>query len=210
MCKFQESIASTVQSVLSRIRSFDDAELLVARSALESTLRDKENQPMLLAPQVQFVPKLIFDRKKFQDLVDVLSNKVSVIDDSTCAENTITEGVELWANCGERCSFEIIAHDAQDRRQSRGGDLFMVELKDEFGNMKATGNVKYCGNGVYLASYMVPEDVERGDYMLNVCLRGVHIHGSPFVIHVWRRKSFTQKLGQLYSKIYGAEHLEHN
>ena len=168
---------------------------------------------MQLEPQVQFVPKLIFNRRRLQDLVDALNNKVSVTDDSTCAENTIAdlEGMEYrWVSCGAGYSFDIIAHDPQNRRRPVGGDLFTVELKDEFGNGKSTGNVTDYGDGRYWAFCRVPEDAEPGDYMLIVCLRGVHIHGSPFVIHVWRRKSFTQKLGQLYSKIYGAEHLEHS
>ena len=213
MCKFQESIASTVQSVLSRIRSFDDAELLVARSALESTLRERENQPMQLEPQVQFVPKLIFNRKKFQDLVDVLSNKVSVIDDSTCAENTIAEGMEYrWVSCGARCYFDIIAHDPQNRRRSLGGDLFTVELKDEFGNEKATGDVEDCGNGTYWAFCKVPKDSKPGDYTVNVCLRGVHIHGSPFVVHV--KPYHNSLLGAVSMKVsrlmFGPGQLEHN
>ena len=79
-----------------------------------------------------------------QDLVDALNNKVSVTDDSTCAENTIAdlEVMEYrWVSCGTGCSFEIIAHDPQNRRRPVGGDLFTVELKDEFGNGKSTGNV---------------------------------------------------------------------
>ena len=202
MRKFQESIASTVQSVLSRIRSFDDAELLAARSALESTLRDRENQQMQLEPQVQFVPKLIFNRRRLQDLVDALNNKVSVTDDSTCAENTIAdlEVMEYrWVSCGAGCSFDIVAHDPQNRRRPVGGDLFTVELKGEFGNGKSTGNVTDCGDGSYCAFCGVPEDAEPGDYMLNVCLRGVHIHGSPFVIHV-RRRTSPKKLASHNSK----------
>ena len=104
--KFQESLVSTVQSVLSSIQSSHDPELLVARSALEATLRDTENQPMMLEPKVQFVPKLIFqgDRRGFHELLDALN------------------------------------------------------------------------------TYTVPTDAEPGHYMLNVCLDGVHIHGSPFAV----------------------------
>lgn len=57
--KFQESVVSTVQSVLSSIQSYNDAELLVARSALEETLRDTEKHPVMLEPEVDFVAKLI-------------------------------------------------------------------------------------------------------------------------------------------------------
>lgn len=79
-------------------------------------------------------------------------------------------------------SFFTIAHDAQKRRRFLGGDLFMVELEDKFGNEKATGNVEDRGDGSYLATYTVPTDAEPGHYMLNVCLDGVHIHGSPFAV----------------------------
>ena len=208
MCKLQESIASTVQNVLSRVRSFDDAELLVDRSALESTLRDRENQPMLLEPEVQFVPKLIFDRKRLQDLLAPLNKEVRVINDVTCAENTIitTENSKKFpfhrAWCGRENFFTIIALDAQKRRRCLGGDLFMVELKDEFGNEKATGSVEDRGDGSYSATYFVPEDAEPGDYTLNVCLAGVHIRGSPFKVHVyWPVTSLSDFV---YRKMYGA------
>ena len=79
-------------------------------------LRDTENQSMLLEPEVQFVPKLTFNRRRLQDLVDALNNEVGVIDDSTCAENTIVEGSGLEsAIAGKESSFTIIAHDAQKR-----------------------------------------------------------------------------------------------
>ena len=94
---FQESLVSTVQSVLSNIQSSNDPELLVVRSALKATLRETENQPMVLEPEVQFVPKLIFKggRSGFHELLDGLSKGVSVIDDLTCAEHTSASGTGL-------------------------------------------------------------------------------------------------------------------
>ena len=211
--KFQESIASTVQSVLSSIQSSNDAELLVARSALEETLRDTEKHPMLLEPEVDFAAKLICDRRALQKLMDAaLNKKVIVTENYICAENTSAYGGGLHtARPGFKNSFVIIAHDAQKRRWFLGGDLFMVELKDEFGNDKATGNVEDGGDGTYLATYTVPTDAEPGDYTLNVSLRGVHIHDSPFVIHVWHRSPLTYRVGRLlYNTIYGAAQGEHN
>ena len=110
--KFQESAANFSSS----IRSSRDVDLLVARSALQAMFRDTENQSMLLEPEAQFVPKLTFNRRSLQDLVDALNNEVGVIDDSTCAENTIVEGSGLEsAIAGKESSFTIIAHDAQKR-----------------------------------------------------------------------------------------------
>ena len=172
---------------MSRIQSSGDAELLVGRSALDATLRDAEKQSMLFEPEVQVIPKLIFNhsRRRLQDLVDALNKEVSVIDGLTCAENTSAEGRELRKTFVRRnSSFTIIAHDVQKCRRLLGGDLFTVELKDEFGNKKATGNVDDRGDGSYLATYTVPTDAEPGYYTLNVCLDGVHIHGSPFKVHV--------------------------
>ena len=180
--KFQES-AANFSSLIGSSRA---AELLVAKSALEATLRDKENQSMLLEPKVQFVPKLIFNRRRLQDLVDALNNEVGVIDDSTCAENTIAEGSGLEsAIAGKESSFTIIAYDAQKRRRILGGDLFMVELQDESGNKKATGNIEDRGDGSYLVSYTVhaaslPTVPSR--YKLVVRFRGAHIQGSPFSV----------------------------
>ena len=89
--KFQES-AVNLSSLIGSSRA---ADLLVAKSALEAILRDTKNQSMLLEPEVQFVPKLIFNRRRLHDLVDALNKDVSVIVDSTCAENTIAEGSGL-------------------------------------------------------------------------------------------------------------------
>ena len=180
--KFQES-AANFSSLIGSSRA---ADLLVAKSALEATLRDRENQSMLLEPEVQFVPKLIFNRRRLQDLVDALNNEVGVIDDSTCAENTIAEGSGLEsAFAGKESSFTITAYDAQKRRRILGGDLFMVELQDESGNKKATGNIEDRGDGSYLVSYTVPAaslPTVPSRYKLVVRFRGAHIQGSPFSV----------------------------
>ena len=141
---------------------------------------------MLLEPEVDFAAKLICDRKALQKLMDaVLNKKVIVTENYTCAENTSAHWGELGITFpGLQSSFFIIGHDAQKRRRFLGGDFFMVQLKDEFGNEKAAGNVKDKGDGSYLATYTVPADAEPGDYTLNVCLDGVHIHGSPFGVKV--------------------------
>ena len=207
--KFHESAVSTVQSVLSSIQSSNDPELLVARSALEATLRDAEKHTMLLEPEVDFVAKLIFERRTLQNMLDAtLNKKVIVTENYTCAENTRADGRGLQTTRpGFENSFLIIAHNAQKRRRFLGGDLFMVELKDEFGNVKATGNLGDRGDGIYLATYIVPEDAEPGDYMLNVCLRGVHIHGSPFTVHVRPYGPLIDKLSLIYRTIFGAGQL---
>lgn len=181
--KFQESIASTVQSVLSRIQSCNDGELLVARSALEETLRGTEKHPMMLEPEVDFAGKLICDRRALQKLMDAA---LIVTENYACAEKTRARGRGLCvAGLGYSSYFTIYPRHAKKcSTRFLGGDLFIVELKDEFCNVKATGNVMDRGDGNYSASYTVPADAEPGDYTLNVFLHGVHIHGSPFTVRV--------------------------
>ena len=185
--KFQENIASTVQSVLSRIQSCNDGELLVARSALEETLRGTEKHPMMLEPEVDFARKFICDLRALQKLIDAaLNKKVIVTENYACAEKTTAMGRGLrGAGLGYSSYFTIFPRHAQKCcTRFLGGDLFIVELKDEFCNVKATGNVMDRGDGTYSASYTVPADAEPGDYTLNVFLHGVHIHGSPFTVRV--------------------------
>ena len=196
--KFQES-AANFSSLIGSSRA---ADLLVAKFALEATLRDTENQSMLLEPEVQFVPKLIFNRRRLQDLVDALNNEAGVIDDSTCAENTIARGRGLnLAIVGLESSFTIIAHDAQKRRRTLGGDLFMVELQDESGNKKATGNIEDRGDGSYLVSYTVPATslpTVPSRYKLVVRFRGAHIQGSPRPFSVKFFSTVEQYLQQFF------------
>ena len=195
--KFQES-AANFSSLIGSSRA---ADLLVAKSALETILRDTKNQSMLLEPEVQFVPKLIFNRRRLQDLLDALNNEVGVIDDSTCAENTIAEGNGLEsAFAGKESSFTITAYDAQKRRRILGGDLFMVELQDESGNKKATGNIEDRGDGSYLVSYTVPAGslpTVPSRYKLVVRFRGANIQGSPFSV------KFLSVLEQLFLSLQG-------
>ena len=196
--KFQES-AGNFSSLIGSSRA---ADLLVARSALEAILRDTENQSMLLEPEVQFVPKLIFNRRRLQDLVDALNKEVGVIDDSTCAENTIAEGSGLEsAFAGKESSFTIIAHDAQKRRRILGGDLFMVKLQDKSGNRKATGNIEDRGYGSYLVSYTVPAASLPSLYKLVVRFRGAHIQGSPFSVKFF--STAEQSLKQFFLGLQG-------
>ena len=184
--KFQESVVSTVQSVLSSIHSSNDPELLVARAALEAALRDIEKYPMLLEPEVDFVAKLFCDRRTLQNMLDAALNKeVIVTENYTSAENTIAEGEGLHeSHPGLEHSFTIIAHDAQKRRRFHGGDLFTVELTYDhffYGNIVSGLDVEDRGDGIYLVTYTAPNP-SKGFYTLNVCLRGVHIHGSPFKV----------------------------
>ena len=194
---FQERMENSFESVLSSIQS-GNAEHLLAWTTIESTIKDIENQPTLLKPEVHFEPKLIFDRTKLQELLDALKDEVSVIEDFTaCAENTFARGGGLHlAFLGGQHSFAINAHDAQKRRRSLGSDLFMVELEDKFGNKHATGVIEEQGDGKYSVTYAVPEDAETGSYMLNVCLRGAHINGSPFTVNV-STGTFMERFGRL-------------
>ena len=75
--------------------------------------------------------------------MDAAFNKdVIVTENYTCAENTSADGAGLSSTFpGFESSFLIIAHDAQKCRQFLGGDLFMVEVKDEFTKGTAIGNV---------------------------------------------------------------------
>ena len=117
-------------------------------------------------------------------MLDALKDEVSVTEDFTaCAENTFASGGGLdLAFLGRQSSFAINAHVAQKRRRSLGSDLFMVELEDKFANKQTTGE----GDGKYSVTHAVPEDAETGSYILNVCLRGAHIHGTPFAVNVSR------------------------
>lgn len=183
--EFQEIAASTVQGILSRIQSSSDTELLVGRSALEATLTETENQPMMLEPEVQFVPKVLFNhsRRKFQNLLDALNEEVCVTDDLTCAKNTIAEGSGLESAVpGRKNSFTIIAHDARKHRRTLGGDLFKVYLEYKaLGGFDrtSTGNVEDRGDGSYLATYVLDKYAESG-LTVKVSLHGFYIHGSPF------------------------------
>lgn len=181
--KFQESIETTAQGVLSRIRSSGDVELLVARSALESTLSDVENKFVVLEPAAKYVPELVLNRKR---LLDAIETEGNVIDKSTYAENTIAHGPGLLVgNPRETAIFIIKAYDAQNCPRALGDDVFVAELKNELGEKIASADVLDRGDGTYWANFTVPEFATIGaEYMLTVRLRGAHIKGSPFTVTV--------------------------
>jgi len=178
---FQACLESAVQRVKTAVQSPGNAELLVARSDVVSTLKALESQPPVLEPQTMSILEFSVDHKK---LLDVLNKAGVVADLSACADTTTVEGSGFkLAPLGREASFTVTAHDAQGRLRGLGGDLFMVELKEAKSDKKVEVNLKDNGDGTYLANYTVPADA-NGDHSLSVFLRGVHIQGSPFVVRV--------------------------
>ena len=63
------------------------------------------------------------------------------------------------------------------------GDTFAEKHKNELED-KVTDNVQDKGDKNYLVIYTIPGSANRVDYTLSVCLRGAHIQGSPFTVHM--------------------------
>ena len=83
-----------------------------------------------------------------------------------------------------------------------GGDTFVVQLKNELED-KVSANVHDKGYGNYLVTYIIPGSSKRVNYTLSVRLRGAHIQGSPFTVHMassLRRKTY-KVLSDVASKI---------
>ena len=209
----QNCIKATVQSVSSTIQSSDNANLLYVSSAIESTLEAAiENQYIVLEPEAQFIPEFKrCDESTLQGVVDALNNVGVVVDKSTCAETTTADGSGLeGANPGEVASFTITARDAKNRARDLGGDTFVVQLKNELED-KVSADVQDKGDGNYLVTYTIPESAKRVDYKLSVLLRGAHIQGSPFTVHMASslRRKICEVLSDVASKI--TQHcLEHS
>ena len=120
-----------------------------------------------------------------------------ISDRSTCAANSTATGLGIKsANLEKKAKFTITSCDSQSRQRKLGGDVYAVKLNK--GEYEVKVDVKDNDNGTYLAEYTVPYQgsnifilmkcgQERsGQYTLSVCLRGVHIKGSPFVVQVTR------------------------
>ena len=179
---FQACLESAVQRAKTAIQSPGNAELLVARSDVVSTLQALESTPPVLEPQAKSILEFSLDHEQ---LLEVL-NKAGVVKNTpACPDTTTVEGLGLkLAEQGQEASFTITARDAQDNPYGVGGDLFAVELKDKKGEKKVEANLKDNGDGTYLATYTVPADITKGDFKLSVFLCGAHIQGSPFVVRV--------------------------
>ena len=120
-------------------------------------------------------------------MVHALNNVGVVVDKSTCAETTTAAGSGLErANPGEVASFNITARDAQRLQRTVGGDTFAVELKNKSNKSedKVSADVQDKGHGNYLVTYTIPGSAKQVDYTLSVRLRGAHIQGSPFTVHM--------------------------
>ena len=165
---------STVQS--------GNTELLVARTDVVATLEAMEKQPLALEPQEDCVLNF---KANLKQLLDLLNNADMVIDTgkSTCAATTTAEGSGLSLAIPNReVSFTITARDAQGCLCSVGGDLFVVELKQNKED-KFKCKVEDGSDGTYVATYTSPAD-SKGNLRLSVLLRGSHIKGSPFSVNV--------------------------
>ena len=132
-------------------------------------------------------------RKPTDSVKEAIQSAGDISDRSTCTANTIAvgEGTERFIP-GQKATFTIFSRDSQNRQRKRGGDVYAVELKaNKKERYKFEVDVKDQDNGTYLVEYiyyrylpLVPflGLLSFDDYTLSVCLRGVHIKGSPFVV----------------------------
>ena len=174
---FQACLESAVQRAMSTVQS-GNTELLVARSDIVATLEAMEKHPLVLEPQDDCA--LDFNIN-LEQLLDLLSKAGMVSNKSACAANTTAEGAGLKvAVPGREVLFTITARDARGGLRDRGGDWFTVE---ESVGKKVECNVEDKDNGTYMASYTCSAN-SKGNLRLSVLLRGSHIKGSPFQVHV--------------------------
>ena len=82
---FQACLQSFVQRAKSTIQSSGNAEFLMARSDIDSTLRAIESQLPVLKPQADCMLEVTFDSRH---LLDVLNNAGVVSGKSSCADTT--------------------------------------------------------------------------------------------------------------------------
>eukprot|EP00808_Paulinella_micropora_P009723 g37211.t1 len=174
---FQACLESAVQRVETATKSPGDAQLLVARSDITSTLSAMASQPPVLDPEADDALEFAIDSKQLLDMF----NKAGVVrDNSTSAATTTANGLGLQRACPlQKASFTITARDHKRDARGVGSDTFMVQLQDEKGN-PVDVKLEDKGDGTYVASYTLPADT-KGDHKLSVLLRG-HIQGSPFKV----------------------------
>lgn len=106
ICQFRKDIESTVQDVLKRVQSLDNANLLATSSDLEATLAALEKQPHpVLEPEAQlkqFVPVFSFDGQRLQSVQDAIKTLGTVIDQGHKSERRhllFLKFVSLFAIC---------------------------------------------------------------------------------------------------------------
>ena len=139
----------------------------------------------MLEPEAQFVPEFTrCGKRRLKRVVDALNNIGVVMEKSTRAETTTAArwGLER-ANPGEVASFTITTRDAQKLPRAVVGDTFTEKHKNDLED-KVRANVQDKGDKNYLVIYTIPGSANRVDYTLSVCLRGAHIQGSPFTVHM--------------------------
>ena len=107
-----------------------------------------------------------------------------ISDISTCAANTTATGPGITtAIPGSKATFTITSRDSQNFQHKIGGDVYEVKLKPAVGGDEIKVHLNDREDGTYLAEYTV-DKLFYGKLTLSVCLRGVHIKGSPFAVNV--------------------------
>ena len=140
-----------------------------------STLEAFRSQPLVLEPPANSKLEFFIDTEEFLDVVNEIGE---VSETSPCPDATTAEGSGLkLVRPGQEASFTVTVRDAQGELCGMGGDVFVVEPINEWGE-EVEVNLKDNGDGTYLATYTVPNNAV-GDYKLFVLLRGAHIKESP-------------------------------
>jgi hypothetical protein len=85
---------------------------------------------------------------------------------------------------GVPTQLQIVARDSNGVRRGAGGDVFTVTMRVAGSANELKADVADKGDGSYSASYTVPLRPEGDRCTVSVCLKGVHVAGSPFTVPV--------------------------
>jgi hypothetical protein len=174
-------LASAVDRVDSVVGGSSDAQLLVAKADIESTLTALEKQMPALAPQSDSKLQFMNDPEQ----AACVSRLGKVRGESAYPGTTVAQGAGLErVRAGEEASFTITAYDRAGEALGKGGDAIMAEARTD-GNERIDVKVMDEEDGTYTAYYRVTTKVPRVE--VAVLLDNAHIPGSPFSVRVVHR-----------------------
>ena len=151
---FQACLQSAAQRANTAVQYPDNAEFLEARSDVVSTLEALRSQPLVLEPQANSKLEFFIETEEFLYVVNEIGE---VSETSPCPDTTTAEGSGLkLVRPGQEASFTITAHDTQGELCGMGGDVFVVELINEFGE-EVEVNLTDNGNGTFLSNLHCPQ-----------------------------------------------------
>ena len=196
------SVQSSVEFTERALEHGSEVDILNMRKQMSCRLQELNSARWQLEPSAhdhfKFLPDYQLQQTLpiFGEVTDVFTHAGS----STVTMGHGSEGVMYNTLNGQLIEFFITAKDWNGRKRTEGGDVFVVEISTQEGEVVFNNPAMDCRNGTYSFCFTPIHGVT--EYQLSVKLDGCHVRGSSF--------AWFNEIWNLYTEVHNNYQYPHD